>query len=51
MERIRQLQESFEIAQQRAERRRHEKDVQTLTDLELVLVAGGEEIICWDTPK
>ena len=51
MERIRQLQESFEIAEQRAERRRHEKDVQMLTDLELVLVAGGEAVVCWDPPK
>ena len=25
--------------------------IKTLTDLELVLAAGGEEIICWDPPK
>ena len=24
-----------------------EKDVRTLTDLELVLAGGGEEVVCW----
>ena len=43
---------SFDIAQaDDATSQEDERAIKTLTDLELVLAAGGDDIICWDPPR
>jgi hypothetical protein len=42
---------SLDLAHEDADHAREERDLKTLTDLELMLAAGGDDIVCWDPPK